>query len=108
MEKAKEEIASMRLRKNVALLTVLRGEETKTASGIIIPEQELTTAGNKPTMGLVEKISHGFDPDGLFDPPLKVGDKVQFKPDFYRPEILPISRQTVFMLSAEQISGIHG
>lgn len=108
MEKAKEEIESMRLRKNVALLTVLRGEETKTQSGIIIPEAELTTAGGKPTMGLVEKISHGFDPENMFDPPLKVGDKVQFKPDFFKPEILPISRKVVFMLAAEQISAIHG
>ena len=108
MEKAKEEIGAMRLRKNVALCTVLKGEDHKLESGIIIPAKELTTAGGKPTMGIVQKISHGFDPDNLFDPPLKVGDTVQFKADFFKPEILPVSRQVVFMLAADQISAIHG
>ncbi len=51
-------------------------EETKTASGIIIPD----TAKEKPSEGIVEAIGNGYrEADGKIVPmSVKIGDRVMF------------------------------
>lgn len=73
-------------------------EETKTSSGIIIPDN----AKEKPLIGIVKAISKKIEKDCDF----KVGDSVVF--DKYKGSDIKIDGKEYIVLEAEDLLGVIG
>lgn len=73
-------------------------EETKTSSGIIIPDN----AKEKPLIGVVKAISKKIEKDCDF----KVGDSVVF--DKYKGSDIKIDGKEYIVLEAEDLLGVIG
>lgn len=73
-------------------------EETKTSSGIIIPDN----AKEKPLIGIVKAISKKIEKDCDF----KVGDSVIF--DKYKGSDIKIDGKEYIVLEAEDLLGVIG
>lgn len=73
-------------------------EETKTSSGIIIPDN----AKEKPLIGVVKAISKKIEKDCDF----KVGDSVVF--DKYKGSDIKIDGKEYVVLEAEDLLGVIG
>lgn len=73
-------------------------EETKTSSGIIIPDN----AKEKPLIGIVKAISKKIEKDCDF----KVGDSVVF--DKYKGSDIKIDGKEYIVLEAEDLLGVLG
>lgn len=73
-------------------------EETKTSSGIIIPDN----AKEKPLIGIVKAISKKIEKDCDF----KVGDSVVF--DKYKGSDIKVDGKEYIVLEAEDLLGVIG